>query len=413
MKSNIIIKITIATNICCSLVIVIYITTGIKYKINLNNIPIVVYYRQQITRKRMSQRKTKTTKSPKDPFLNPNHVKTTLEEVYNCERHKQKVDLKARINRALIDAKPGEYAPLTTQVDSLKSKSMSPSALKDLIHDIASTKRELTRENGKKEERNQGRIADLEARLNKLNDQKNAESALSTQIREAQKCVDAKLREDNKIARDKYAELCKAHKESENRKEKMETDGINALLQMTTDTIKESIKFIKIHTLYTLVIEDVLEEFTRRFNEHVDEVDTILRSFPLGRFLLSFSRREPLAETEYLKTYIDDIVALRDCSINTNYKERLREVFVNFMLTAVDCMLVLCNNTTTRLTFGDMIAYFSTVYFHQFGRDQSFTDLMNQYNTKLSEVVHKKKGGEEEAPAEENPESPQAEQPVV
>ena len=67
--------------------------------------------------------------------------------------------------------------------------------------------------------------------------------------------------------------------------------------------------------------------------------------------MLSFNKRETLVETEYLTTYISDIVAREDCSINGLYKDRLREVFVNFMLRSVDCMLILCNNETTRLTF--------------------------------------------------------------
>jgi len=368
----------------------------------------------------MSQRTTKASKTPRDPVLNPNHIRITLEEVYNHENQLQRTDLKNRINRALMDANPGAYAPLVSKVDSLKSQAMSPAALKELVSDLAASKRDLTRENNKKEDKNQARIAELDLRVTKLETQRNNETTLATQIKEAEKQVAAKLREDNKIARDKYADLCKAHKESENRKEKMETDGINSLLQMTGDLVKDSIKFIKIHNLYTMVVNDVLNEFTRRFNEHVDEVDNILKSFPLGKFLLSFSRRDKLVETDYLATYINEIVTLGDCSINAIYKERLREIFVNFMLYAVDCMLVLCNNETTRLTFGDMLCYFNTVYFHQYGKDQSLVDLLAQYRVKLNEVIHKKKDGEESGdenvesqPEESQPASQEVAQPVA
>lgn len=357
----------------------------------------------------MAEKKTRTVKVSKEAFLNPNSIRLTLEEVYNDERHKQKLDLKNRINRALVDSNPAGYSPLTSKVDELKSQSLSPEALKEINSDINAVKRDLNRENNKKEEKNQVRIAELETRYEKLKARRDAESALSAQIKEAQKLVDAKLKEDNKIAKDKYTELCKAHKESENKKEKLETDGINALLQMTNDLTKESIKFIKIHNLYTMIVNDTLEEFTRRFNEHVEEVDPILQSFPLGKFLLSFSRREQLVDTPYLTTYINQIVTLKDCSINTIYKERLREVFVNFMLYSLDCMLVLCDGLTTRITFGDMLCYFATAYFHRFGKDQSFTDLLAHYKVKLNEVIHKKKDSDESG--EENAESPQAEQP--
>lgn len=343
----------------------------------------------------------KGSNAPKTPVLNPNSIKTTLEEAYNDERHKQKLDIKNRINRFILDANPAAYGPLTAKVDSLKSQAMSPGELKELVGDIAAVNRDLARENKKKEEKNQIRIADLEARLEKLKVRRDAESALTAQIKEAQKVVDAKLKEDNKIAKDKFMELCKSHKASENKKEKMETDGVNTLFQMTNDLIKDSIKFIKIHNLYTMIVNDVLAEFTRRFNEHVEEVDVILQQFPLGRFLLSFSHRESNLNTEYLTTYINEVVTLQDCSINTLYKERLREVFVNFMLAAIDCLLILANGITTRITFGDMLCYFTTAYFHRFGRDQSFTDLMTQYTTKLNEVVHKKKV--EETSAEETP----------
>ena len=343
-------------------------------------------------------------KEQKAPTLNPNSIRATLEEVYNSDKTQQKANLRQRIDRALIDSKPAEYAPLTSNVDSLKSGQLSPEALKEIVSDMASTKRDLTKESNKKEDRNQARIAELEARYEKLKARREAESNLANQIKTAQKVVNDKLREDWKITKEKYAELVSAHKKSENKKEKLETEGINSFLQMLNDLTKDAIKFVRIHNLFAKMITESLNEFTQRFNDKMEEVDVIFQSFSLGRFLMSFSRRENLPATPYLTDYINSIVTARDCSINTASKERMREIFVNFMLSSVDCLLILCNGASTRLTFDDMLCYYTTVYSHMFGRDQSFVDLMSRYNKEIEESSHKKKEADDSS-AEESPAS--------
>lgn len=349
-------------------------------------------------------------REPKVPTLNPNHVRLTLEEVYNNDKNEQKVNLKKRINRALIDEKPAEYTPLTDAVNALKSKQLSPEALKEIVSDMSCTKRDLTKESNKKEERNQARIGELETRYEKLKARKDAETALAAEIKAAQKVVDDKLKEDNKILKEKFVEMCAAHKKSENKKEKMETEGTFTYLQMFADLTRDSIKFIRVHNLFVKIINEALNEFTTRFNEKMDEVDAIFQSFPLGKFLLSFCRHENLPATQYLTDYINCIVTSKDCSINTASKERIRSIFVNFMLSTVDCMLILCGGLSTRVTYDDMLSYYATSYYHMYGKDQVFSDLIARYTRELEEVIHKKKDeteeeGDEEvvAPVEEQP----------
>jgi hypothetical protein len=329
-------------------------------------------------------------KEKKVPTLNPSHIRSTLEEVYNSERNQQKTNLKLRIDRALIELKPAEYEPLTSQVDSLKSQQLTSDALKEIVSDMASTKRDLTKESNKKEDRNQARIAELEGRYEKLKTRREAESKLAADVRAAQKVVNDKLKEDHKIVKEKFNELCAAHKKSENKKEKMETEGVNTFLQMLIDLNHESIKFIRVHNLFVKVINDSIDEFTRRFNEKMDEVDTIFQSFSLGKFMLSFSRRENLPQTQYLTDYINNIVTSKDCSINTASKERMREIFVNFMLSSVDCVIILYNGSSTRVTFNDTLSYYATAYHHMFGKDSSFTELVTRYCKELEEVIKKK-----------------------
>lgn len=349
-------------------------------------------------------------REPKVPVLNPNHIRLTLEEVYNNDKNEQKINLKKRINRALLDSKPAEYNPLTEKVNSLKSTQLSPEALKEIVTDMACTKRDLTKENNKKEERNQARIGELESRYEKLKARKEAEAELAAQVKAAQKVVDDKLKEDNKIIKDKFTEMCAAHKKSDNKKEKMETEGTFTFLQMLNDLTRDSIKFIRVHNLFVKVINECLNEFTTRFNEKMEEVDTIFQAFPLGKFMLTFSKHENLPVTQYLTEYIHCIVTSKDCSINNASKERMREIFVNFMLSSVDCMLILCNGLSTRVTYNDMLSYFDTSYYHMYGKDASFTDLIARYTKELNEVIHKKKDGsdeegDEESPAEEQPAS--------
>lgn len=326
----------------------------------------------------------------KTPTLNSNDVKNTLEHLYNHEHASMKTDIKARITATLKAAHPEVYGPLEQSVNDLNARRMSQDDFKGLSQRITTTKRDVAKEK-KKTPADDSRVADLEASLNALSLQRDNENKLVTEHREAQKRLDERLQADNKAAKEAYNALVKEHRQGEHKKDPLELSGINLLYRELSENAKNFTKFIKCHNLYTLMITQALDEFVNRFNENVGTVDEILAMFPLGRFMLSFARRSELPETPYMLNYVTAIVNSRECSINKTCKERLQEVFVNFIVMGVDCLNILFGKGSNRLPYDDMINYFLSVYYQHFGRDQVFEDLMSGYSRTIQDMKKKKK----------------------
>lgn len=330
------------------------------------------------------------------PVLNANKIKLTLEEHYNSAQAKERADLKAKISRSLMETNSGEYAPLIRQLDTLNSQKLNENDHKKLASDISNARKELHKEEKKGEDRVPAVIEEINAKIQALIDKRDSETKLKTDIRKAQDAINEKLRLDGKAAKARYSALYKEHRESENKNKKMETTGIDSLYQMLGDNLRDFTRFIKCHTLYAMMITDALNEFVERFSKSVQEVDDIMASFPLGRFMLSFYPKDKATfpDTSYLSTFIQESVTLKDCSLNAAYRERLREIFTNFMLVGVDCLVLLYNNRSTRIAYEDMVAYFLSVNHQRFGADQVFTDTMSNY-IKAIVALNKKKNPEQ------------------
>jgi len=332
------------------------------------------------------------------PTLNPNLIKATLEEYYNTEQAKVRDEIRAKIDRTLMESKPEEYAPLTKQVDALMSQQLNETDYKKLVSDISNARKNLHKEE-KKEEKVPAVIADLKAEVDRLVERREAEATLKTNIRKAKEEVANKLKADNKTAKEKYSELCREHRKSENKKDKLVTSGLDSLYQQLSDNLRDFTKFIKCHNLYAMMITDAVNEFIERFCKTVQEVDEILASFPLGRFMLSFHAKElaTLPDTSYLTTFIQSLVVQRDCSLSASYRERLREVFTNFMLVGVDCLVILYNSRSSRIAYEDMIAYFLSLNNYQHGFDQVFNDQMTGYLKTILAANKRKPASPEQA----------------
>jgi hypothetical protein len=326
----------------------------------------------------------------KVPALNSNDIKNTLEQLYNLEHSNTKNDIKNSIAAELKAAHPEVYGPLEESVRSLNEKRMKKEEFTNLSGRITSTKRDVNKEK-KKTPIDESRVSDLEASLSALSLQRENENKLITECKEAQKRLDERLHADNKAAKTAYDTLVKEHRQGENKKETLVLTGINLLYQKLATNSKNFTKFIKCHNLYALMVTQVLDDFVNRFNEMGGSVDEIMATFPLGRFMLSFARRPELPETPYMLNYINSLINFRECSINKTCKERLQEIFVNFIVMGVDCLNILFGKESNRLPYDDMINYFLSVYYQHFGRDESFETLMRGYSQTIQDMKKKKK----------------------